>query len=217
PLDRRRHADQLPQGPPAQGSQARRRPHAPDRAGHPGQQAGCRRHQAGSGRPEETRPRGRPASMRPLARLAIVLGLALAPRAAPLTTDVLDGGQGDAILTRPPEGKPALIAAGPPRHVVELLKARGIERLDLVVVSHHHADHYGGMAAVIQEFRPRVFLASNSSHTTPRYLALLELVRDQGIPAIQPTNPTRQIELGSVLPNVFPPAPQDRADEDDNS
>ena len=43
-----------------------------------------------------------------------------------------------------------------------------------MVVSHHHADHYGGMDAVIREFQPRFFLATDSSHTTPHYLKLLE-------------------------------------------
>ena len=90
--------------------------------------------------------------MKPFAWLALSLGLALAPgpasaqqpsprHAATLTIDVLDVGQGDAILVRSPEGKTALIDAGPSRHVVELLKARGIKSLDLVVVTHHHQDH----------------------------------------------------------------------------
>jgi competence ComEA-like helix-hairpin-helix protein len=111
----------------------------------------------------------------------------------------------------------ALIDAGPSHHVVELLKARGIKSLDLVVVTHHHADHYGGMAAVVREFRPRVFLASGSSHTTPHYQALLELVRDLRIQAIRPTDRPRWIELGSVLLTVFPQAPEDTKDENDNS
>jgi competence ComEA-like helix-hairpin-helix protein len=141
----------------------------------------------------------------------------VARHAATATIDVLDVGQGDAILIRSPEGKTALVDAGPSRHVVELLKARGIGSLDLVVVSHHHHDHYGGMAAVIREFRPRVFLASNSPHTTAHYLALLELVRDRGIQAIQPTARPRRIELGSVLLTVFPQPAEDRAEENNNS
>jgi competence ComEA-like helix-hairpin-helix protein len=154
--------------------------------------------------------------------LALLVGPAPAQqptprRAATLTIDVLDVGQGDAILIRSPEGKTALVDAGPSRHVVELLKARGIERIDLVVVSHHHHDHYGGMAAVIREFQPRVFLASGSSHTTPTYLRLLELVRDQGIQAIQPTDRPRRIELGLVVLTIFPQAPEDPAEENNNS
>src|SRR5690349_6773959 len=73
------------------------------------------------------------------------------------------------------------------------------------------------MAAVVREFRPRVFLASGSAHTTTRYLALLELVRDQGIQAIGPTNRPRRIELGSVVLTVFPQAPEDPTEENNNS
>ncbi len=73
------------------------------------------------------------------------------------------------------------------------------------------------MEEVIREFRPRVFLASASSHTTPHYLRLLELVRDRGIQAIQPTDRPRRIELGSVVLTVFPQAPEDPAEENNNS
>jgi competence ComEA-like helix-hairpin-helix protein len=160
--------------------------------------------------------------------LVLALGLALAVgptpaqqttprRGATATVEVLDVGQGDAILVRSPQGKTALIDAGPSRHGAELLKTRGIKSLDLVVVSHHHQDHYGGMAAVIREFRPRVFLASGSSHTTRNYLRLLELVRDQGIQAIQPTDRPRRIELGSVVLTIFPQAPEDLSEENNNS
>jgi competence ComEA-like helix-hairpin-helix protein len=166
--------------------------------------------------------------VRRLARFIIALDLALTVGTVPAqqptprhaetaTVEFLDVGQGDSILIRSPEGKTALIDAGPSRHVVELLNTRGIKNLDLVVVSHHHQDHYGGMAAVIREFRPRVFLASGSSHTTRNYLRLLELVRDQGIQAIQPTDRPRRVELGSVVLTVFPQAPEDHSEENNNS
>jgi beta-lactamase superfamily II metal-dependent hydrolase len=131
--------------------------------------------------------------------------------------DVLDVGQGDSILIRSPEGKTALIDAGPSKDVVPLLKQRGVTSIDLVVVSHHHADHYGGMDDVIKAFHPRLFLASDSSYTTPHYLKLLRLIRDSGIRAITPTNALRKIELGSVTLTVLPQPPEDVDDENDNS
>jgi beta-lactamase superfamily II metal-dependent hydrolase len=144
--------------------------------------------------------------MRLITRLGLAVALALtfgtasaqqtkATRTPIARIEMLDVGQGYSILFRSPEGKTTLIDAGPSsRVIVDRLKARGIKGLDLVVVSHHHADYYRGMAAVVREFRPSVFLATASAHTTSLYLRLLELVRDQGIQAIQPTDCPRKIE-----------------------
>src|SRR4051812_19143200 len=134
-----------------------------------------------------------------------------------VTVSVLDVGQGDAILIRSPEGKTALVDAGPSREVVRELRQMGVTSLDLVVVSHHHSDHYGGMAEGIRTYPPRVFLASGSSHTSSHYLKLLELVRDRGIPAIAPGDVPRKVTLGSVVLTVFPQAPEDPEEENNNS
>jgi competence protein ComEC len=139
------------------------------------------------------------------------------PKDPDLTVEVLDVGQGDSILIRSPEGKTALLDAGPSHGLAAALKKRGVTSIDLLVVSHHHADHYGGMAEVVKEFRPRVFLATNSSHTTSTYLKLLETVRDSGVRAIQPGEAPRKIGLGSLVLTVFPQPPEDRQDENDNS
>ena len=73
------------------------------------------------------------------------------------------------------------------------------------------------MEEVVRQFRPRVFLDNGSSHTTPHYLRLIELVRDRGIPTIPPTDRPRRIELGSVVLTVFPKAPENPAEENNNS
>jgi beta-lactamase superfamily II metal-dependent hydrolase len=160
---------------------------------------------------------------------ALGLGLATSPaesraqglfarQTPPLTVEILDVGQGDSILIQSPEGKRALIDAGPSRDAAaRLLKQKGITRLDLVVVSHHHSDHYGGMEQVIRTYKPRYFLASDSGHATKLYLKLLRTVEEEGITAIEPTSKPRKIELGSVELTVFPKAPEDRREENNNS
>src|SRR5262245_41560273 len=99
---------------------------------------------------------------------ALVGGLALAAMAPaaraqrpwsgarPAGVELLDVGQGDAILIRSPEGKTALIDAGPTREgALEALRRAGVEHLDLVAISHHHSDHYGGMEEVVRAMGPR--------------------------------------------------------------
>jgi len=65
------------------------------------------------------------------------------------TLTVLDVGQGDAIVIRTP--KHAVLVDGGHRYanVVPLLLDRGVRRLDVVVLSHAHPDHCGGLPDVI--------------------------------------------------------------------
>ncbi len=155
--------------------------------------------------------------------LILLLGLpgttAVAQPAAPgrLTIDVLDIGQGDAILIRAPDGQSALIDAGTSSIVVTRLKEHDVKSIDLVAVTHHHTDHYGGTDDVIKAFNPRFFLATDSGHTTSMYIKLLKLVRDHKMTAIQPTDQPRKIELGSVRLTVLPQPPINDKEENDNS
>ena len=69
------------------------------------------------------------------------------------TVTFLDVGQGDAILVQAPGGYAALVDGGPAEaDVVSDLRARGVTRLDLVVLTHAQADHQGGLEEVLAEF-----------------------------------------------------------------
>ena len=100
---------------------------------------------------------------------------------------------------------------------MQALKRKGITALDIVIVSHHHSDHYGGMDQVIRTFKPRYFMATGSSHTTKGYLKLLQTVKSEGITAVEPTKKARKIELGSVILTVLPQPPETPDEENNNS
>jgi len=137
---------------------------------------------------------------------------------AVLTVDVLDVGQGDAILIRSPEGKTALVDAGPTRDAAaQWLRAKGVDSVDLAVVTHHHLDHHGGMESVIRDWRPSYFLATDSSHTTQSWLKVLKAVKAEQITTVFPTSKPRRVELGSVTLTILPQPPHDPDDENDNS
>ena len=135
-----------------------------------------------------------------------------------LVVDVLDVGQGDAILIRAPNGKSVLVDAGPTRDAAaKWLREKRVESVDMAVVTHHHLDHLGGMDSVIREWRPRYFLATDSAHTTQSWLRLLQTVKAEGITSVLPTARPRLVELGDVKLTILPQPPHDPDDENDNS
>ncbi|MSQ01902.1 MAG: MBL fold metallo-hydrolase [Myxococcales bacterium] len=105
--------------------------------------------------------------------LALLL-LATIARAGDVVVDILDVGQGDAILIRTPAQKNILIDAGDKGSgVVEMLTRLGVDHLDLVVASHPHADHIGALESVIRAFPPKRYLDNGLAHTTQTYRGLM--------------------------------------------
>ncbi|MEX2562737.1 MAG: ComEC/Rec2 family competence protein [Nitriliruptoraceae bacterium] len=68
------------------------------------------------------------------------------------SVSVIDVGQGDALLVESP-GARVMVDAGSDDTAARWLRANGRRRLDLVVVTHPHLDHVGGVADVIRSVR----------------------------------------------------------------
>lgn len=103
---------------------------------------------------------------------------------APLTVKVLDVGQGDAILIRTRQ-QVALVDTGdvPARDkLVGLLKAEGISTIDKLIITHPHADHIGGAAAVFQNFAVKQVYDSGQKTTTNLYKQYLIQINKRKIP-----------------------------------
>lgn len=84
-----------------------------------------------------------------------------------------DVGQGDAAIIRSPEGKVALIDAGPDADIVTLLERHGVDTIAIAIASHAHADHIGGMEAVLRAFPVGYYLDNGLPHTTATYRNLM--------------------------------------------
>ena len=88
------------------------------------------------------------------------------PATGHLRLTALDVGQGDAVLLELPDGRAVLVdTGGSPfdgsgadigRRVVEpALWARGLRRVDTLVVTHGDPDHVGGASAIVSDMTPR--------------------------------------------------------------
>jgi competence protein ComEC len=109
-----------------------------------------------------------------------------------LEVTAIDVGQGDSILVVSPQGRTMLIdgggSLGPARGefdfgedvVSPYLWSRGLERLDVVVLTHAHGDHIGGLSRALENFHPRELWVGINPHT-PALDRLYAIATTQGV------------------------------------
>lgn len=124
--------------------------------------------------------------------------------AGSLKVHFLDVGQGDAILIQSPSGQNVLYDGGEPVELVSsYLKALQVGTLDLVIASHNHVDHLGGIPSVLRDFRPRFIMDNGVPATSGAYRDTMRVASEVGTQLLEPT--ARQIALGDVALQVIPP------------
>ncbi|WP_425154598.1 lamin tail domain-containing protein [Candidatus Palauibacter sp.] len=146
---------------------------------------------------------------------------AAAPSLRPFPADsvlritFLDVGQGDAVLVQAPSGQVALIDAGR-SDVVRILRQFGVSEIDLLVATHPHADHIGGMASVIETFPVRFYMDNGQPHTTATYRRLLAALDARPDITYLEASP-RTLTLGEVEIEVLPLLPPGSTQHNDRS
>ncbi len=105
--------------------------------------------------------------------------------ASELEVDFLDIGQGDAILIKTPYGQNVLIDGGPDNTIIKRLSENlpwWDRTIDLMILTHPHDDHVGGLNDVLKRYRVNKILYTGVVHNSPAYLNWLELIRNSHVP-----------------------------------
>ena len=128
----------------------------------------------------------------------------------PVKVRFFDVGQGDCTLISA-NGKIILIDAGEndqAKRVVGYLKAQNISKIDILIGTHPHSDHIGGMDAVVNEFAvgeiilPK--LSDAQTPTTKTYLDLLTAIADKGV-KVRRATPGDVIDIGGGKLEILGP------------
>jgi competence protein ComEC len=132
-----------------------------------------------------------------------------------LELTAIDVGQGDSLLVVLPHGEIMLIDGGGrlvygrqrksnldigEDVVSPYLWSRGIRRIDVMIATHSHQDHIGGLFAVMSNFRPQELWTG--ANPPPELEAL---ARRLGIPSYE-KHPTGPLELSGAIVEVLAPA-----------
>jgi len=115
--------------------------------------------------------------------LVLLLTASFTLAAGPLAVHVIDVGQGDAIFVQSPDGKTMLVDGGERNGMAEkYLDSLGVRTIDIVVATHPHLDHIGGLPAIIQKYDVKqVVMPRVTSVTTVIYQQLLEAIKAKGL------------------------------------
>lgn len=101
-----------------------------------------------------------------------------------LRVHFFDVGQGDAIFIETPDGNQVLIDGGPDNSVLAKLGETmpfWDRSIDLVMLTHPHADHLDGLAEVLKRYAVRTVIESGVNHSIPEYAEWKALLKEKGV------------------------------------
>lgn len=122
---------------------------------------------------------------------------------------IFDVGQGDSILIKAFD-RNILIDAGPDKNTVaDRLKSFGVNSLNLIIVTHPHSDHIGGMLEVLKRYNVEYYLDPGIPHTSKTYRTLLDVVEEKRLKYIRPNGQSIHIQSAELFIFPIPDNPKD--------
>lgn len=131
-----------------------------------------------------------------------------------LQVHYIDVENADCILVRQGEHNLLIDAGdvGDDDKILDYLSRHNVEKLDLVVSTHPHADHIGEMATVLEHIPVgrfvMAFMPEGKEPTTRVYLSMLEQLDEKNIP-IDEAEPGKIYTLGTAQLQILAPLKED--------
>ncbi|WIF94823.1 DNA internalization-related competence protein ComEC/Rec2 [Caminicella sporogenes] len=112
-----------------------------------------------------------------------------------LTMVFFDVGQGDCILIKTPMGKKILIDGGKSRDnnfLPHLLLKSQINKIDMIILTHVHSDHIGGVIDVLKMLNVKQIIIGSDDFLTDEFLELKRIIDKKKVKLIK-------VNMGEVI------------------
>ncbi len=127
----------------------------------------------------------------------------------PLLVHFLDVGHGDCALIQCPNGANILIDGGNANNayfINDYLWRAGVRKIDLLIATHPHSDHIGGLPKIIKNFPVETVLDSGKDHTSKTYQNFLEAIKASPKTKYKHAQAGEKYTFGEVELTVFHPS-----------
>jgi len=134
-----------------------------------------------------------------------------------LNVTVIDVGQGDSILVNFGADETMLIDAGEAKDaeaVKDELKERGLTQIDVLIATHPHADHIGGIAEILDDYEIGCIYLPDMQSDSQTYQNLRDTIENHGVLLIEAYAGV-SFDLGDAACTIVSPA--NDADKDANN
>ncbi|WP_306535151.1 DNA internalization-related competence protein ComEC/Rec2 [Geobacter sp.] len=148
-----------------------------------------------------------------------------------LTVTFFSVGQGESTLITFPDGKRMLVDGGGSLHeggmdvgerlLAPALWSLGVDRLDVVVLTHPHPDHIKGLVSIASQFPIGEFWESGVTTPFGDHGELRAVLAERGVPVRRITSSSPPLAIGAVriepLAPAFRPPAEPECDQNDDS
>ena len=132
------------------------------------------------------------------------------PEKGKLSFYAFDVGQGDSSLFVLPDGGTILIDAGPQNaggKLIGEIRKLGVKKIDLLIATHPHSDHIGGMDRILSDFPVRQVWDSGYIHGSQLQNKFYASIKKMKIPLTVPRRGHSEMMGGTVIDVLAPAMP----------
>lgn len=137
-----------------------------------------------------------------------------------MVVQYIDVGQGESILIQTPDEYTMLIDGGEndkETFMVDFLEANQIAKLDVILGTHPHSDHIGGLDEVINQFDVDTVYLPNVTHTTKTFEDMMDAIENSDA-IIEQAKEGVRFQLGEyVAVEMYSPVDEQYEDLNDYS